>query len=179
MPMNVGNPRQGLAVLAALAFAIAAPIAFAPSALADPPAHAGKGDAEPGKAQKQNKDARNVGRHGQGGRYGGRTQMPAAIETGDRFRIQAYFSDSYGERDCPPGLAKKNNGCLPPGQAKQYARGDVVPGGARLIRLPEDLEARLRPLPPGYVYRRADGAVLVVAEAARKVIDIVVLLSTL
>ena len=27
---------------------------------------------------------------------------------------------SYG---CPPGLAKKNNGCLPPGQAKKLARG--------------------------------------------------------
>ena len=26
----------------------------------------------------------------------------------------------YGEaRGCPPGLAKKNNGCLPPGQAKK------------------------------------------------------------
>jgi len=22
-------------------------------------------------------------------------------------------------RDCPPGLAKKDNGCLPPGQAKK------------------------------------------------------------
>lgn len=25
----------------------------------------------------------------------------------------------YGRNGCPPGLAKKNNGCLPPGQAKQ------------------------------------------------------------
>lgn len=24
---------------------------------------------------------------------------------------------------CPPGLAKKNNGCLPPGQAKKLGRG--------------------------------------------------------
>jgi hypothetical protein len=24
---------------------------------------------------------------------------------------------------CPPGLAKKNNGCLPPGQARKLARG--------------------------------------------------------
>ncbi len=27
--------------------------------------------------------------------------------------------DYYAVRDCPPGLAKKNNGCLPPGQAKK------------------------------------------------------------
>jgi len=24
--------------------------------------------------------------------------------------------------DCPPGLAKKDNGCLPPGQAKKQDR---------------------------------------------------------
>lgn len=32
---------------------------------------------------------------------------------------------AYFRGDCPPGLAKKNNGCLPPGQAKKiYDRGD-------------------------------------------------------
>ena len=33
-----------------------------------------------------------------------------------------YRASSYGYQDgrgCPPGLAKKNNGCLPPGQAKK------------------------------------------------------------
>lgn len=31
----------------------------------------------------------------------------------------------WGNRNCPPGLAKKNNGCLPPGIAKQsYNVGD-------------------------------------------------------
>jgi hypothetical protein len=27
-------------------------------------------------------------------------------------------------RSCPPGLAKKNNGCLPPGQAKKLRMGE-------------------------------------------------------
>jgi hypothetical protein len=31
--------------------------------------------------------------------------------------------DRYGRNGCPPGLARKNNGCLPPGQAKK--RGDI------------------------------------------------------
>ena len=31
----------------------------------------------------------------------------------------------WGNRNCPPGLAKRNNGCLPPGIAKQsYNVGD-------------------------------------------------------
>ena len=35
----------------------------------------------------------------------------------------------YGSGGCPPGLAKKNNGCLPPGQAKKlYNVGQRWPG---------------------------------------------------
>jgi hypothetical protein len=30
----------------------------------------------------------------------------------------------YGDRNCPPGLAKKHNGCMPPGHAKRWNRGD-------------------------------------------------------
>jgi hypothetical protein len=34
----------------------------------------------------------------------------------------------YGTGGCPPGLAKKNNGCLPPGQAKKrYNIGQRYP----------------------------------------------------
>ena len=36
----------------------------------------------------------------------------------------------YTSNDCPPGLAKKNNGCLPPGQAKKlFTQGQRVPSG--------------------------------------------------
>jgi hypothetical protein len=34
-----------------------------------------------------------------------------------------YNAYGYGIGGCPPGLAKKHNGCLPPGQAKKLARG--------------------------------------------------------
>jgi hypothetical protein len=30
----------------------------------------------------------------------------------------------YGVGGCPPGLAKKHNGCMPPGQAKKLYRGE-------------------------------------------------------
>lgn len=38
------------------------------------------------------------------------------LVTSDRFG-RLYALDARGS--CPPGLAKKNNGCLPPGQAKK------------------------------------------------------------
>lgn len=174
--MNFSNMRHRTILVAVVAISLVVSFGAAPSALAEPPSHAGKGKA---KHDKAHEDAKHSGRKGQNGRHGGGTGSTAKIETEDRVRIQAYFGDGYGQRDCPPGLAKKNNGCVPPGQAKKYARGDVVPGNIQLVVLPAELEVRLRPLPSGYVYRRVDGDVLVVAEAARKVIDIVVLLSTL
>ena len=40
------------------------------------------------------------------------------------------FENRYAANNCPPGLAKKNNGCLPPGQAKRLFReGQRVPTG--------------------------------------------------
>ena len=35
----------------------------------------------------------------------------------------------YGVGGCPPGLAKKENGCMPPGQAKKLLRYGYVPHG--------------------------------------------------
>jgi hypothetical protein len=35
----------------------------------------------------------------------------------------------YGSGGCPPGLAKKHSGCLPPGQAKKLYRGEHFPSG--------------------------------------------------
>ncbi len=41
------------------------------------------------------------------------------------------------QKHCPPGLAKKNNGCLPPGQAKKiYGIGDRINGDYIILRNP-------------------------------------------
>ena len=49
---------------------------------------------------------------------------------GQRDSVRLYFVDKHGRGNCPPGLAKKNNGCLPPGQAKKrYAVGGTLPRG--------------------------------------------------
>jgi hypothetical protein len=53
----------------------------------------------------------------------------------------------YGMGNCPPGLAKKNNGCMPPGQAKKlYNVGQRYPYASRNLlgynQLPYDLRSR-------------------------------------
>lgn len=71
----------------------------------------------------------------------------------------------YGTGGCPPGLAKKNNGCMPPGQAKKlYNIGQRWPGsyGYRwnYDQIPYDLRSRYGFDPnaryyygDGYLYR--------------------------
>lgn len=54
---------------------------------------------------------------------------------------------------CPPGLAKKNNGCLPPGQARQIARADRRWDDWYWSRTRDDGRWRYE---DGYVYRVAD-----------------------
>ena len=71
----------------------------------------------------------------------------------------------YGVGGCPPGLAKKNNGCRPPGQAKKlYNIGQRYPLGYGQAwgynQIPYDMRSRYDLDPydryyygDGYVYR--------------------------
>jgi hypothetical protein len=63
----------------------------------------------------------------------------------------------YEGGGCPPGLAKKNNGCLPPGQAKKlYNVGQRYPGGYGVPwsynQIPYDVRTQYRLNPYGHYY---------------------------
>lgn len=95
----------------------------------------------------------------------------------DRDYLRRYLHDDY-VRNCPPGLAKKNNGCLPPGQAKKrYIIGYPLPHDVVWVPVPLDIRRHLSPIPAGYQYVQVDKDVLLVAEASKMVIDAVTLLS--
>jgi Ni/Co efflux regulator RcnB len=81
---------------------------------------------------------------------------------------------NYYQGGCPPGLAKKHNGCLPPGQAKKrYEVGRRIPDGVYVRDLPDELIVRLPRLPREYGYRMVDGDLVVVALATLIVMDAV------
>ena len=81
-------------------------------------------------------------------------------------------ANAGGPKNCPPGLAKKNNGCLPPGQAKKrYQVGQPVPADVEIVFVPRGDLPEPR---EGYVYGRVDGDLLLIAEATRRVIEAVV-----
>lgn len=77
----------------------------------------------------------------------------------DRDGIDDRAQNRFGANSCPPGLAKKNNGCLPPGQArKMFAEGQRLPTGYNFYTPYDDIPTSYRneyDLDPNgrYIYR--------------------------
>ncbi len=103
-------------------------------------------------------------------------QPGAAVGHGFNAETRRVVNDYYGSRfrsgkKCPPGLAKKNNGCMPPGQAKKWAKGQPIPMDLRVYDLPKDLRLKLPPPPPNHRYVRVAADILLIAIGTQMVID--------
>lgn len=61
--------------------------------------------------------------------------------------VRDYYGGQIAKGNCPPGLAKKGNGCQPPGQAKKWQRGQALGSDIRYYDIPNELRIRL-PVPP-------------------------------
>ncbi len=73
---------------------------------------------------------------------------------------------------CPPGLAKKGTGCLPPGQMhKAYVLGQPLPPHVIYYDLPPTLAVRLGPPPAGHRFVRVAADILLIAVGTGMVID--------
>lgn len=89
-----------------------------------------------------------------------------------REAARSYFASQHGRGNCPPGLAKKHNGCLPPGQAKKrYAIGQSLPRGVVVVEVPTELSIRIGPAPAGYRYGIVDGDLVKLAVGTLLVVD--------
>ena len=117
-------------------------------------------------AQKPNKGK------GKGQDKSPQTHTAVVVDDTQRGAVRSYFVESYGRGNCPPGLAKKNNGCLPPGQAKKrYVVGQPLPAGLVVADLPRDLALRLGSAPAGYRYGLVDGDFVKLAVGTMLVVD--------
>ena len=137
------------------------------------------GLASPAWADKD-KDKGNKGKHGQGNRGGpGVVVQPIRVVVPDRDRtiVYQYYRTEFSAGRCPPGLAKKGNGCVPPGQAnrppKLWVVGQPLPPAVFYEPLPPAVTQRLEPVPPGYGYVRVDNDVLLMDMTNRMVADVV------
>jgi len=90
----------------------------------------------------------------------------------DQRRVaQDYYGAQQAKGKCPPGLAKKNNGCQPPGQAKKWSRGQALPRDVVFYPLPRDISVRIGLPPAGYKYVRVANDILLIAIGTSIVVD--------
>ena len=92
-----------------------------------------------------------------------------------RTYVREYYVQNYSNgKKCPPGLAKKNNGCMPPGQAKNWVVGQPVPSGVTVYSVPQPVIRQLPPAPYGYRYVLIGGDVVLVQQQNNLIVDIIV-----
>lgn len=133
--------------------------------LAEKPAWAGKPDKQKQKHDKPAKADASSDNHAD--------NLNVTIHFGDQQRTVAhdYFAGQFRAGRCPPGLAKKNNGCMPPGQAKKWARGKPLPRDVIFYDLPPRLVVQLGTPPAGHRYVRVAMDILLIAVGTAMVVD--------
>jgi hypothetical protein len=133
------------------------------------------GLASPAWADKDKDKGGKGNKHGHGGGPAVVVQ-PVRVIVPDRDRavVYQYYRTEYSAGRCPPGLAKKGNGCLPPGQAKKlWVVGQPLPPAVLYEPVPRAVVQQLAPVPPGYDYVRVDNDVLLMDMTNRMVADVV------
>ena len=85
-----------------------------------------------------------------------------------------YYTTTYSNgKRCPPGLAKKNNGCLPPGQVRNLAVGQPIPTNVTVYSVAQPVIRMLPPAPVGYRYARIGGDIVLVQQQNNIIVDII------
>jgi Ni/Co efflux regulator RcnB len=88
-----------------------------------------------------------------------------------RVVVREYYGESHKSGRCPPGLAKKHNGCMPPGQAKKWQMGRPLPRDVVYYEVPQNLVVKIGVPPSGYRYVRVAGDILMIAIGTAMVVD--------
>jgi Ni/Co efflux regulator RcnB len=91
-----------------------------------------------------------------------------------RTLAREYYTTRYSNgKRCPPGLAKKNNGCLPPGQVQDLVVGQPVPKNVTVYQVAQPVIRKLPPAPVGYRYERIGGDIVLVQQENNIIVDII------
>lgn len=88
--------------------------------------------------------------------------------------MRDYYRVDANAKRCPPGLAKKNNGCQPPGQVKQWEIGQRLPRNVIYHDIPSEIASQLGTAPEGYRYVRVASDILLITQSVGNVIDAII-----
>jgi Ni/Co efflux regulator RcnB len=122
--------------------------------------------------KRQDADKRQEGDQGAAGQ-GAAAGSGAHGHFGDQQKnaVREYYSEEFRHGRCPPGLARKENGCMPPGLVKNWAVGQQLPREAIFHNLPETLAAQIGQPPAGQRYVRVADDILLIRSRTGLVID--------
>ena len=167
-------------ILRTLTVASTALLIASGSAYADKPE---KGNGNQGKNKEQSeqrgqKENRKGGGNEKGNRVdGGRDSGQGGVSVSFYFGgaetriVRDYYGGQVAKGKCPPGLAKKGNGCQPPGQAKQWQKGRALGSDVRYYDIPNELRIRLPAPPLNHKYVQLGTDLLLIAVGTAIVVD--------
>ncbi|RJX29973.1 MAG: hypothetical protein C4531_09525 [Desulfurivibrio sp.] len=172
-----------------LALALAGLLATTGTALAEKPAWAGNGnkgdkheqserqdrhgdsdrqhgDRQHGDRQHDDRHSDDRDRHGDSGRR---------AYFGDQHRnvIRGYYTEQYHSGHCPPGLVRRDNGCVPRGHARKWQVGRQLPRDVIFYDLPPQVVVQLGPPPEHHRFVRVASDILLIAVGTGMVVDAV------
>lgn len=157
-------------------------------ALAEKPEWAGQPGGKHNKPEKHEKHEKRAPSHRDDrgdGRWDDRRDGPRAPSSSVSVNIQIggyfaepqrriaheYYEPRFKAGKCPPGLAKKHNGCMPPGQAKKWRMGYPLPRDVVYYPVPNSVSVQIGLPPAGYRYVRVAADILMIAVGTGMVVD--------
>lgn len=88
-----------------------------------------------------------------------------------RIVIHEYYTQQFHTGRCPPGLAKKHNGCIPPGHDRRWRIGRPLPRDVIYYDLPPSVVVQLGAPLPRHRYVRVASDILLIAIGTGMVVD--------
>ena len=85
--------------------------------------------------------------------------------------VRDYYQEDVRKHGCPKGLAKKNNGCMPPGQAKKWRKGQALARDIVYVDVPRSVISIVGAAPAGHRYVRVANDILLIAIGTSMVVD--------
>jgi Ni/Co efflux regulator RcnB len=141
-------------------------ILMAGPVMADKPTWAGKGGKDGQKGERRDDDGKS-----RRDRDGPSVGKRGHFEERHRVIVREYYVEQFRGGRCPPGLAKKHNGCMPPGQAKKWQLGRPLPRDVIFYEVPQQLVVQIGLPPSGYRYVRVATDILMIAIGTGMVVD--------
>ena len=112
------------------------------------------------------------GKHSQGpDRQGSEMRAGAYFQDRQRAAVHDYYGTQHRAGRCPPGLSKKHNGCMPPGQVRYYSVGQRLAPAVIYHTVPAAVVISLGVPPSGHRYVRVAADILLIAIGTGMVVD--------